>query len=63
VYGEEMVALVAIACKRAGGDAWDTFRREQTYLLGGQPLSGDVVVLVNRLSLGRVALAEPVAQR
>jgi hypothetical protein len=63
VYGEEMVTLVAIACKRAGGDAWDTFRREQTYLLGGQPLSGDVVVLVNRLSLGRVALAEPVAQR
>jgi hypothetical protein len=63
VYGEEMVALVAIACKRAGGDAWDTFRREQTYLLGSQPLSGDVVVLVNRLSLGRVALAEPVAQR
>ncbi len=50
VYGDDLAALTAIACRRAGGEAWDAFRRQQRDLLGKQPLTGDVVVLVNRLS-------------
>jgi Ca-activated chloride channel family protein len=61
VQGEDLVALTALACRRAGGDAWDAFRRQQRDLIGKQPLSGDVVVLVNRLagaSLPLVAQAD-----
>lgn len=47
--GEDLLVLTAFACRRAGGDVWNTFRAESKDLLGGQPLSGDVVVLVNRL--------------
>jgi Ca-activated chloride channel family protein len=50
VQGDDLVALTAFACRRAGGEAWDAFRRSQRDLIGKQPLSGDVVVLVNRLA-------------
>jgi hypothetical protein len=60
VQGDDLVALTAIACRRAGGEAWDAFRRQQRDLIGKQPLSGDVVVLVNRLSGASLPL---VAQR
>lgn len=47
--GDDAVALLAMACRRAGGETWEMFRRERHELLGGQPLSGSTVVLVNRL--------------
>jgi hypothetical protein len=50
VGGDDAVVLTALACRRAGGEAWTTFRAETHRLLGEQPLSGSVVVLVNRLA-------------
>ncbi len=48
--GEDAVVLTAMACRRAGDDAWSAFRAEMPELLGSQPLPGSVVVLANRLS-------------
>ena len=48
--GDDMVVLTALACRRAGGDAWRAFRENSRDLLGKQPLSGGVVTLVNNLS-------------
>ena len=45
----EAVALVALACRKAGGSTWDAFRAQSRELLGEQPLPGELVVLVNRL--------------
>ena len=50
VRGGDMVVLTGLACRRAGGEAWNTFRAEAKDLLGRQPLPGSVVVLVNRLA-------------
>jgi hypothetical protein len=50
VSGEDVTVLVALACRRADGDAWTAFRAEMRDVLGKQPLPGSVVVLVNRLS-------------
>jgi hypothetical protein len=50
VAGEDMTVLVAFACRRAGNETWNTFRAASHEVLGEQPLSGDVVVLVNRLA-------------
>ncbi|MGB2754570.1 MAG: VIT domain-containing protein [Phycisphaerae bacterium] len=57
VRGDDMVALTALACRRAGGEAWTAFRAESRAILGDQPLSGAVVVLVNRLSRPGMILA------
>jgi hypothetical protein len=58
VRGDDMVVLTALACRRAGGETWTAFRAEQRAILGDQPLSGAVVVLVNRLSRpGRILAA------
>jgi hypothetical protein len=57
VRGDDMVALTALACRRAGGEAWTAFRAESRAILGDQPLSGAVVVLVNRLSRPGTILA------
>jgi len=50
VGGPDMVVLTALACRRAGGEPWRTFRAEARPILGGQPLPGSVVVLIDRLS-------------
>ncbi len=55
--GNDMVVLAALACRRAGGSTWDTFRAESRSLLGDQPLDGSVIVLVNRLASPRLLLA------
>jgi hypothetical protein len=47
--GDDLVALTALAARRTGGGAWQTFRSELHDSLGKQPLAGAVVVLVNRL--------------
>jgi hypothetical protein len=49
VGGSDPVALVALACRRAGSATWDQFRASSHELLGEQPLPGELVVLVNRL--------------
>jgi len=54
--GEDAVVLVAMACRKAGGEAWRTFRAESQQTLGRQPLSGTVVVLISRLSATRLPL-------
>ncbi len=50
VRGPDRVALTALAGRRAGGEAWRTFRAEARPLLGDQPLPGTVVVLLGHLS-------------
>jgi len=50
VVGEDLTVLAALACRRAGADTWSAFRRRMQELLGEQPLSGGVVVLISRLS-------------
>jgi hypothetical protein len=54
IVGQDTVLLTALACRRAGGEAWKTFRLEAKNILGRQPLPGSIVVLVNRL--GRTGL-------
>jgi hypothetical protein len=49
VGGADPVALIALACRKAGGATWESFRAQSRDLLGEQPLPGEVVVLVNRL--------------
>jgi Ca-activated chloride channel family protein len=48
--GDDLVALLALASRRAGGETWPKFRAESQELLGGQPLSGAVVVFISRLA-------------
>jgi hypothetical protein len=62
IAGDDMVTLTALACRRAGGEAWGAFRAEARELLGRQPLSGSVVVLVNRLSGPSVPLLATAAK-
>ncbi len=57
LVGEDRVVLTALACHRAGGDAWDAFRRRRQDLVGGQPLPGNVVVLVNVVTGSRLPSA------
>jgi hypothetical protein len=45
-----LVVLTALACRRAGGDVWQTFRAESQDLLAQIPLPGSVVVLISRLA-------------
>jgi hypothetical protein len=50
VHGDDLVLLSALACHRGGNESRAMFHRESRELLAGQPLSGQIVVLVNRLS-------------
>jgi hypothetical protein len=58
VVGQDMTVMLAIACRRAGDEAWSAFRRDATELLGNQPLAGSVVVLINRLNASQLELAK-----
>ncbi|MBE3099101.1 MAG: VWA domain-containing protein [Planctomycetes bacterium] len=53
----DMIALAALACRRAGGEAWNGFRAESRNLLGARPLDGSVVVLVGSLARPNVLVA------
>jgi len=53
----DMIALAALACRRAGGEAWNAFRAESRNLLGARPLDGSVVVLVGSLARPNVLVA------
>ncbi|MCY2991277.1 MAG: VWA domain-containing protein, partial [Planctomycetota bacterium] len=50
VSGEDLVVLTALACRRAGGDTWQKFRAESRDVLANNALSGDVIVLISRLT-------------
>jgi len=50
VGGPDHVVLLALACQKAGPATWEQFRAAARDLVGGQPLPGDVIVLVNRLT-------------
>lgn len=49
--GPDLTVLGAMACRRAGGDVWESYRGQTRELLGHQPLPGGVVVLVNQLNV------------
>ena len=49
IRGEDHVVLMALACQRAGHEAWELWRENARDILGGQHLPGSVVVLVNNL--------------
>ncbi len=57
VSGDDMVLLTAIACRRAGGETWQTFRAEVRDLLGSQPLRGSTLVVIHRLNQDRLSIA------
>jgi Ca-activated chloride channel family protein len=48
--GEDLTVLGALAAKRCGAQTWKRFREAAGDLLGGQPLPGSVVVLIDRLA-------------
>jgi Ca-activated chloride channel family protein len=54
VTGEDLTVLLAMACRRTGGDIWNTFRGAAIELIGQQPLDGHVVVLINRLAAAQL---------
>lgn len=54
---DDVVALTALACRRAGGQAWSTFRAESRNILGNRPLDGSVVVFVGGLGRPGVTVA------
>ena len=56
IAGDDLVVLTALACRRAGGKVWTAFRAESGEILGRQPLSGSVVILVNGLARSRLPL-------
>ena len=57
VSGEDSTLLLAMACRRCGDDVWNAFRSASPELVGNQPLNGEVVVLINRVTEGRLAIA------
>ena len=57
ISGDDLIILTALAARRADGDTWQAFRARMTELLRDQPLSGHVVVLLNRLAKPALPLA------
>jgi len=57
ISGDDLIILTALAARRADGDTWQAFRARMTELLRVQPLSGHVVVLLNRLAKRALPLA------
>jgi len=49
--GPDLTVLGAMACRRAGGEVWESYRGQTRELLGHQPLPGGVVLLVNQLNV------------
>ena len=57
ISGDDLIILNALAARRADGDTWQAFRARMPNLLRDQPLSGHVVVLLNRLAKRALPLA------
>ena len=49
IRGDDLTVLYSLACRRAGKDAWEHFRRVRADITGRQPLSGAAVLITNRL--------------
>ncbi|HEY3324858.1 MAG TPA: VIT domain-containing protein [Planctomycetota bacterium] len=49
LQGPDAVLLAALTCRKAGGEAWKTFREDQRSLLSAQPLPGSLIIFVNSL--------------
>ena len=58
ILGDDLTVLYSLACKRLGGETWENFRRVRAEIAGRQPLSGDALVIINRLSNPSIALAK-----
>ncbi len=58
ILGDDLTVLYSLACKRLGGQTWENFRRVRAEIAGRQPLSGDALVIINRLSNPSIALAK-----
>jgi len=54
IAGDDLVALYSVACRRLGGDTYDAFRRVRPEIISRQALSGDVILIANRLSNPRM---------
>jgi hypothetical protein len=50
IRGDDAVMLVALACRKLGGETWEAFRVQQSGITAAQQLDGGVVVLINRLA-------------
>jgi hypothetical protein len=50
LLGPDHAVLMALACRQAGSSDWEQFRAASRDLLGGQPVPGEVISLVNRLA-------------
>jgi hypothetical protein len=46
---EDALVLAALACRAAGPESWQTYRRAARELLRQTPVPGSVVVLINNL--------------
>ena len=53
VYGDDLVLLTCLIAKRRGGQLWQTFREELPAIATLRPLSGHIVVIINRLAASR----------
>jgi hypothetical protein len=56
IVGKDMVVLAGLACRREGGQAWESFRARSTEVVGGQALPGHIVKLLHHLAENRLAL-------
>src|SRR5205814_3365834 len=56
VSDADSVAMIALACRRTGGDVWNEFRAAAPEFIGNRPLPGELVVLINRLSMPALKL-------
>jgi hypothetical protein len=56
--GDDAVLLFALASRRLGDETWSAFRSQAGDLLGSQPLSGGLILLVNNLSRSRLPITQ-----
>jgi hypothetical protein len=56
VAGDDLTVLLAMAAARAGGEPSSAFRAAARELVGGQPLDGNLVVLISRLAARQLPL-------
>jgi len=54
---DDWVLLAALACRRAGGETWLAWRAQASSIMGSRPLSGGVVVVVNRIGANPLPIA------
>ena len=53
IYGDDLLLLTGLIAKRRGGQLWKTFREELPYITRQGPISGHILVILNRLEAAR----------